>query len=133
VRGDGRGRGIGVPTANLAGVPHLVPGEGVYACLTQVDGETEAYAAAVNVGPQPTFGQTAARVEAHVIGMDRDLYGSVMGLSFVARLRGQVKFDDIAALKLQLARDVDASRREIAMARDRFGPLAALPALANDA
>jgi riboflavin kinase/FMN adenylyltransferase len=113
VPGDGRGRTIGVPTANININPaRLAPANGVYACQVQVGDKWQA--AAVNIGVRPTFteGETAARIEAHLLDFDSDLYGQTLRLAFQARLRPEQKFDGIDALVAQIQADI-ARAREI--------------------
>lgn len=108
-RGEGRGGPLGFPTANLAEVPQLVPGFGVYAGVAQtMDGGW--YPAAINVGPQPTFAGQEARIEAHLLDFDGDLREQLLGLYFVRCLRGQVRFDGVEGLQTQLRRDIQATR-----------------------
>lgn len=107
--GDNRGHAIGFPTANLEAIPHLLPGEGVYAAAAQLtDGAIEL--AAVNIGPQPTFAQMKSRVEAHLLDFDRDLRGRRVGLHLLSRLRGQARFESVDALVAQIGRDVARTR-----------------------
>jgi riboflavin kinase / FMN adenylyltransferase len=104
VAGDGRGRQIGFPTANLATVNELLPPHGVYATVAVVDGCF--LPAITNVGVRPTFGESAApTVETHVFGEARDLYGRPMRLAFVLRLRDERTFPSIDALRAQIATD----------------------------
>lgn len=112
VAGDRRGREMGFPTANI-GVPAeiLVPADGIYAAwYVRPDGS--ALPAAVSVGRRPTFYADApvSLVEAHLLDFDGDLYGELARLRFVARLRGEEKYDSMAALVDQIHRDVDATR-----------------------
>lgn len=111
VHGDGRGRTIGFPTANLDPADQLIPGDGVYAGRTSVNGV--AHACAVNVGPAPTFAAAARRVEAHLLDFDGDLYGRVLRLEFLSLLRDQRRFESADALKDQLRDDVAAVRRAL--------------------
>jgi riboflavin kinase/FMN adenylyltransferase len=107
VRGDGRGRSIGIPTANLGQRQNQEPGPGVYAAWAWVHGAR--YAAAVNVGRVPTAGaDRELTVEAHLIGFDRDCYGQELALDFVARVRDEKKFADFTALVAQIRSDVAA-------------------------
>jgi riboflavin kinase / FMN adenylyltransferase len=106
VSGDRRGRELGFPTANLVPNPELVcPGNGVYAC------RVGKHAAAVNVGVRPTFddGQ-GLLVEAFLLDFRGELYGEVLTVEFVARLRGEQRFDGIDALIEQMGRDVERTR-----------------------
>jgi riboflavin kinase/FMN adenylyltransferase len=110
VAGDGRGRSIGFPTANVLPDPDLViPGRGVYACVASVD--KREYAACTNVGVAPTFGRGESRVEAHLLDFDADLYGRVIDVGFVERIRPEKRFSGIEELKQQIGRDVEAARR----------------------
>ena len=106
VHGDKRGRELGYPTANLIPEEGLVcPGHGVYAALA--DGAP----AAVNVGVRPTFGMgLALLVEAFVIDADVDLYGRRLRLDFIARLRGERRFDSAQELVDQMVLDVAQAR-----------------------
>lgn len=114
VRGDGRGREIGYPTANVQPSPQTgIPADGVYAGrLIRVDGTM--LAAAVSVGTNPTFAGTERRVEAFVLDFAGDLYGENVGIDFVARLRGQVRYASLEPLLDQMALDVDETRRLLA-------------------
>ena len=107
VHGAKRGRELGFPTANLdpATVEGLIPGDGVYAGWCTVNGRR--WPAAISIGDNPTFdGVPQRQVEAHLIDADLDLYGERIDLSFVARIRGMVKFDGIDALIARMREDV---------------------------
>ena len=109
VVGDRRGRQIGFPTANV--LPDhrvVVPGTGVYAGCVTVGGKT--YGACTNVGEAPTFERRERRVEAYLIGFDGEIYGEVVDVSFLEKLRGEKKFSGIEELKAQIGRDVEAAR-----------------------
>ncbi len=111
VHGDERGRELGFPTANIVPEEQLVcPGHGVYACRA---GER---LAAVSIGVRPTF-QTgrAELIEAYLLDFEGDLYGSALESSFLARLRGERRFESAQALVAQMHRDVQRTR-EIAAA-----------------
>ena len=109
-RGDGRGRRIGYPTANLATDNVLFPPNGVYATAVLVEGDV--HAAVTNVGVRPTFGDASAGpvVESHLFDVDRDLYGLDVRVAFIRRLREERSFPDGDALRAQIARDCDAAR-----------------------
>jgi riboflavin kinase/FMN adenylyltransferase len=109
VAGARRGRTIGCPTANLDQVESLVPGNGVYAGQATVNGRT--YPAAVNIGPNPTFGEVLRKVEAHLIGFSGDIYGQRLTLSFIDRLRDTRPFARVDELQQQLRDDVTATLR----------------------
>ncbi len=114
VRGEGRGRDLGFPTANLSLPPHsAVPADGVYTCWFVRQGhEQEPLPSAVSVGTNPTFSGRERTVEAFVLDFDADLYGQQVALDFVTRLRGQITFDTPEKLVEQIADDV-ARTREI--------------------
>ena len=106
VEGDRRGRTLGFPTANLVPDEALVcPGHGIYAARTP-----EA-CAAVSIGVRPTFGTgRALLVEAYLLDWDRDLYGQELRIDFLARLRGERRFDSPEALIEQMQIDVQQTR-----------------------
>jgi riboflavin kinase/FMN adenylyltransferase len=109
VEGARRGRTIGFPTANLDAVPTVLPGNGVYAVRSCVDGKM--WNGAANVGPNPTFGEDARKVEVHLIDFAGDLYGRTMTVEFIARLRDTQAFGGIEKLSLQLKRDIEDTKR----------------------
>jgi len=104
-RGDGRGRTIGFPTANL-GLPRCqVPGNGVYAARAWLDGRS--WPAAVNIGVLPTIGDARAlTVEAHLIGFVGECYGSDIGLDLLGRIRAEQRFASLDDVRRQIATDV---------------------------
>jgi riboflavin kinase/FMN adenylyltransferase len=106
--GAGRGAKIGFPTANLSAIDTLLPALGVYAGRAWVG--DNAYAAAINLGPSPTFGDVATRVEVHLIGYHETLYGQPLVVDFLARLRDIRPFESAAALTEQLWRDVTEAK-----------------------
>ncbi|MDT9593841.1 bifunctional riboflavin kinase/FAD synthetase [Nocardioides zeae] len=113
VRGDQRGRELGYPTANVPTVGlAAAPADGVYAGrLRRLDTDEE-LPAAISVGTNPTFaGERERRVESYVLDRDDlDLYGVEVEVSFVAHLRGMVRFDGVDALLAQMADDVRRTR-----------------------
>jgi riboflavin kinase / FMN adenylyltransferase len=112
VRGDGRGRELGYPTANLALVPRSpVPGIGIYAGTAHLPGSS--HPAAISVGYNVTFtdDRSQVRVEAYLLDFDADIYGSPIRLDLTRRLRDELRFDSVDALLDQLGRDVEAVRR----------------------
>ncbi|MFV0429875.1 MAG: bifunctional riboflavin kinase/FAD synthetase [Arachnia sp.] len=114
VMGDQRGRDLGFPTANLSVDEHwAVPADGVYAgWVTPAGGQ--AMPAAISVGSNPTFDGIDRRVEAHVLDRaDLELYGVEIDVDFIARLRGQVRFDGVDALIAQMDADVAAARQAL--------------------
>ncbi len=116
VHGDGRGKKIGIPTANLdTGAEKMIPAAGVYACMADVGGEK--LAAAVNVGTRPTFENTdhQSHVEAYILDFSEELYDRNITLVFIERLRGEEKFDSINELLNQINLDIDHTREIITM------------------
>lgn len=113
VRGDGRGRTIGVPTANLDQVLEAMPPHGVYACLVdRLDGEgaPEHLATGVaNIGNRPTV-HAGFSVEAYLHDFDGDLYGARLRLHLVERIRDEQKFGSLEALVAQIRLDIETAR-----------------------
>lgn len=109
VRGAGRGRTLGFPTANVKTDRPLGLPVGVYVCRATV-GSVE-HQAVVNVGVRPTFGETELAVEAHLLDFAGDLYGERVTLTFLRRLREERKFPSVDALRQQIALDVAAARQ----------------------
>ncbi len=109
VTGAKRGRTIGFPTANLGAVPTVLPGNGVYAVRAEVEGRV--WPAAANIGPNPTFGENAQKIEAHLIDFAGDVYGQPMEVEFVARLRDTRPFNGVAELVAQLKQDIEHASR----------------------
>jgi riboflavin kinase / FMN adenylyltransferase len=109
VHGDGRGRQIGYPTANLQTGNELLPPYGVYASVARVGGD--AIPSVTNLGTRPTFhGDGAASLETHLLGVTRDLYGDRIRLYFVRRLRDERRFESVEALVRQIEQDCREAR-----------------------
>lgn len=113
--GDKRGQTLGFPTANLVPDERLVyPGHGVYACRAGVqsdEGSWQWHAAATNIGVRPTFVTgRGVLVEAYLLDFGGDLYGRELRLDFLARLRGEKRFDSVDVLVDQMHRDVERTR-----------------------
>jgi riboflavin kinase/FMN adenylyltransferase len=110
VRGAGRGRELGVPTANLETKNELLPPHGVYATTVTIDGVVRA--GVTNIGLRPTFADAVRpTIEVHVLDTEADLYGQTLRLGFVQRLRDERRFPDVDALKAQIEADVRRARR----------------------
>ncbi len=112
VHGDGRGRHINVPTANIA-YPQdkLVPARGIYATWAWVDGQR--FPAATNIGTNPTFTpeKQVATLEAHLLDFHADLYGKQLRLEFVSCLRDEMKFSSVESLLAQIHADIILTRQ----------------------
>jgi riboflavin kinase/FMN adenylyltransferase len=116
VHGDKRGRQIGFPTANLGHVEEMLPGNGVYAVEASLDGRPWMHGV-MNVGLRPTVaGATSAarRAEVYVFDCADDMYDASMSVRVLHKVRDEVKFDGVAALKAQIARDVESARAWLA-------------------
>ena len=108
-RGEGRGKTLGFPTANLV-VPEgmAIPGDGIYATRALV--ADRPYMAATSIGIRPTFSEGRRTIEAFLLDFDGDLYGQGVRLVFVRHLRDEVKYDTLEALLEQIGRDVAQTR-----------------------
>ncbi len=111
VEGSGRGRSLGYPTANLAldDERKLLPADGVYAVWTVRRGER--LAGIMNVGRRPTFGAEGRSVEVHVMDFRGDMYGDVLTVEIVDRLRKEERFADEVQLRIQIGHDVEIARQ----------------------
>jgi riboflavin kinase/FMN adenylyltransferase len=124
VRGAGRGRGLGVPTANVVPDGELVPRLGIYAARALVLDEAgrvaSTHKAALSIGSNPTFVQAGAvSVEAHLLDFDGDLYGRRVRLEVLHRLRDERRFESVEALLAQIAADIAETRARVAETRVR--------------
>lgn len=115
VRGDGRGRSIGFPTANVETANELRPGPGVYAVRVRL--ATGGWLpGAANIGVKPTFGGTEVTVEVHLIGFSGEIYGERVRVAFVDLLRAEKRFRSVEELAAQIRKDVDEARSRISAA-----------------
>lgn len=114
--GAGRGAKIGFATANLAAIDTLLPGLGVYAGAAYTGGVR--WPAAINVGPNPTFGEQALKMEIHLIGYNGQLYGEPLEVDFISRLRDIQPFANVQELQAQLQRDILAAQTIAANTQD---------------
>jgi riboflavin kinase/FMN adenylyltransferase len=118
VRGAGRGRGLGIPTANVAPEGELVPRLGIYAArallLDARGAVASTHKAALSIGSNPTFVPAGAVVvEAHLLDFDGDLYGQRVRLEVLHRLRDERRFESVEALLAQIAADVAETRARV--------------------
>lgn len=112
IKGENRGKALGFPTSNLDVPPEMVDIKpGVYACQATVGGKS--YRAVTNVGYRPTFGDDleAPRIEAHLLDFSGDLYGDLMDLDFIERLRDEMKFSQVSDLVEQVGRDKERAKQ----------------------
>jgi riboflavin kinase/FMN adenylyltransferase len=115
VRGDGRGRGLGWPTANLAVDNDLLAADGVYVTRLRIAALGEALASVTNVGTRPTVYEEHPRlVECHVLDFDGDIYGERVELDLLHRLRPERKFSSVEELRQQIGNDAEAAREYFA-------------------
>lgn len=119
-KGAGRGRKIGVPTANLRSSAELHPGKGVYAGWASVRGKR--WKAAINIGTNPTFTDPQAAsisIEAHLLnfpgadGANSDIYGETVSVEFVSRLRDEKRFSSVDTLVEQIKKDLEEAERTL--------------------
>lgn len=110
VPGRGRGRGIGIPTANVAPDTELLPASGVYAVAIAIEGVEGVRGGAANIGVKPTFGTEELTVEVHVFDFAGDVYGKRVAVAFLERLRGEHRFGSVDELVAQIHRDVAGAK-----------------------
>lgn len=110
-KGDGRGKTLGIPTANLSPICEIFPKYGVYITVANVDGKK--YQAVTNVGINPTFIEKSVghpKIETHILEFSGDLYGRRLQLEFKDYLRHELKFSSRAELVSQINRDIEQAR-----------------------
>ena len=110
VHGNGIGRTIGYPTANIeVGSEYkLIAANGVYACRVEHQGVI--YKGMANIGFRPTINQSSLTIEVNIFDFDKDIYDETITISFVDRLRSEVKFNSLSELKNQLAKDKEKAQ-----------------------
>ncbi|NIO17737.1 MAG: bifunctional riboflavin kinase/FAD synthetase [Deltaproteobacteria bacterium] len=109
VRGAGRGRTLGFPTANIDFQSEIIPLPGVYAVVVHMGGEK--FRGLTNIGFNPTFGEKTLRVEVHMLDFSGDIYGREISLHFIDRIRDERKFASANDLIGQMKRDVKKGRK----------------------
>ena len=114
IHGDGRGRHIGIPTANLKIWPEKrLPEPGVYAAWTWVD--TKRLPSVLNLGYRPTFDKISEpRLEVHILDLSADLYGQQLRLEMIQRLRSEQRFASVDLLMVQIQQDIQQTREVLA-------------------
>ena len=122
VHGQGRGTGLGFPTANLLPPETLLPPDGVYAAIVRHKGE--ACTAVTNIGFSPTFGGTQRTIESFLLDGSPMLYNEDIELLFLRRLRDEKKFPSVQELTAQIAHDVETARElgTAYLSRETSGP-----------
>ncbi len=118
--GAARGAKIGFPTANIEAIDTLTPTHGVYAGVAHA-AETK-HAAAIHIGPSPTFGEHVSKVEVHLLDFDASLYGLPLEVDFLERLREIQPFDSVESLQRQLRQDVSKARSVAGMVTSEETP-----------
>ncbi|MFH1312269.1 MAG: bifunctional riboflavin kinase/FAD synthetase [Candidatus Eisenbacteria bacterium] len=110
VRGEGRGTGLSYPTANidLGDSSKMIPANGVYAVTTRMGSKNRP--AVLYIGTRPTFGGRSTTIEAHVMGMEGNLYGKSIEVAFAERLRDETRFENDAELRTAIAGDVSRAK-----------------------
>jgi riboflavin kinase/FMN adenylyltransferase len=108
VSGHRRGRNMGFPTANLASATELLPGDGIYATILEL--QNRCGLSVSSVGRNPTFGEGSRTIEAFILDFAGDIYGEAVKLSFVQRIREERMFAQIEDLVSQMREDVQAAR-----------------------
>lgn len=113
VPGDGRGREIGIPTANMSFPAVLtIPRRGVYTVNAVIDGVS--HGAVANLGTRPTFGGNDEVLEVHVLEFDRDLYGKHLSIEFIERIRDERRFESVDDLLIQIRADIASAFETLA-------------------
>ena len=109
VQGEKLGRMLGFPTANLDLDSHykLIPGEGIYAVL--VNHGSTVYKGMLYIGQRPTVGGVHQTIEVNIFDFENDIYGENLSVQFISNIRKDIKFNDLEALKKQLALDKEAA------------------------
>lgn len=112
VHGDGRGRTLGFPTANMEVNPEqLLPARGVYAVRVWIEGYDEEFTGMMNIGQRPTFNLRGVTLEVNVLDFDADIYDRKMRVAFTKRIREERKFNGAQQLIEQLNKDKEEVRR----------------------
>jgi riboflavin kinase/FMN adenylyltransferase len=115
VEGYQKGRELGFPTANVRSTYELIPSRGVYAVM--VDWRERRYEGVANIGFNPTFGRTQLSVEIHLFNFSQQLYGEVVEVSFVKKIRDEKAFPSVADLVKQIGQDVETAHTLLATYR----------------
>lgn len=116
IEGDKIGRTINFPTANIEVIfkHKLIPAEGIFAVKVIINGNY--HSGMLNIGYRPTFGGTQKRMEVHIFDFDQDIYGQEITVEFYGKIRSEIKFQNVGALKAQLTQDKAAALKILANA-----------------
>ncbi len=107
VHGQKIGRQLGFPTANLDFVDKAQLPYGIYGGVIKIEGDDKDYDVVVNIGKNPTLKPGQKSIEIHILDYDKDIYGKIIYLQIIKRIRSEIKFDGIDSLKAQIAKDVE--------------------------
>lgn len=105
VKGCGRGKQLGFPTANIVPEEELFPKDGVYVTQVKIDGKT--FDSVTNVGSNPTFNDVIRRIESYIFDFAEDIYDKVIEVFFLERLREEIKFGNIKELEARIRKDIE--------------------------
>lgn len=108
VKGDGRGKGLGFPTANIAPKHSIIPADGVYAVRLIV--REKVYDGIANIGMRPTFNKKVLAIEVYVFDFNEDIYGEDISLYFIRKIREEKKFKGAEALVTQIKSDIETAK-----------------------
>ncbi len=108
IKGDGRGKGLGFPTANIAPKHAIIPSDGVYAVRLSV--RDRLYDGIANIGMRPTFNKKVLAIEVHVFDFNEDIYGEDISLYFIRKIREEKKFKNVEALVGQIRSDIEIAK-----------------------
>lgn len=111
VKGDGRGRGLGFPTANIVSRHSIIPSNGVYAVRLFV--RDKYYNGIVNIGMRPTFDAKSMAIEVHIFDFDEDIYGEELTVYFAGKIRDERKFGSAEALIRQIQADIAIAKKKL--------------------
>lgn len=112
VKGDGRGKSLGFPTANIASKHEIIPADGVYA--VKLFARDKFYDGVANIGLRPTFKKKNSVIEVHIFDFNEDLYGEEISVYFIQKIREEKKFRDVNALTRQIKSDIETAKNMLA-------------------
>ncbi len=115
VKGFQEGRKLGFPTANMLpdDITELIPGKGIYIVWVEVEGRQGRMPGMTNIGNRPTYGGVDLTIETHILDFSQDIYGSRLTIYFEDRIRDEIKFDTLDALKEKMKEDEALTRKRL--------------------